>query len=75
MDAPEKEQDAAWLICLAREIVAKHFIAEMDAVDTLDSAEIDATIWQENNLDPSLLSVILEKSKEQFESSKDILLN
>ncbi len=75
--APEKEQNSAWLICLASEIVNKHFQQDTsDVIDNeIDESEIDESIWQANKLDPSLLSKILEKAEQQFEGSKDILLS
>ena len=77
--APEKEQSGAWLICLASEIVAKHFEQRADeaAPDTEEPIvheEIDVALWEANKLDPALLPKILEKAEQQFESSKSILL-
>jgi len=70
--APQAEQQAAWLIKLACEIVAQHI--EADALLAEDT-EIDPAIWLANKLDDSLLPKILEKAKQQYESSKDILLS
>lgn len=70
-NAPQAEQQAAWLIKLASEIVAHHI--ERDP-RLADDAKIDSQIWQANNLDPALLNKILEKAEQQYESSKDILL-
>jgi HD-like signal output (HDOD) protein len=75
-NAPEKEQSAAWVICLANEVVAKYFAHNLEE-NLLEKATelIDVSIWQKNKLDPSLLAKILEKSQQQFESSKDVLLS
>lgn len=70
--APASEQQAAWLVHLATEIV-NHYI-ERDS-SQLDDAEIDPAIWQANDLDVALLPKILEKSEQQYESSRDILLS
>lgn len=69
--APESEQSAAWLVHLAKAIVVRHI--ERDPLQAEDT-EIDAEIWQANKLDPELLPKILEKSEQQYEGSKDILL-
>ncbi len=71
--APEKEQNAAWLIYLANEIVDKHF--ERKEGNEQKVEEVDAAIWQANKLDASLLPKILEKAQQQFESSRDILIS
>jgi len=71
LNAPEKEQSAAWLICLAGEIVTQCLEKELNA----DEADIDVDLWKENKLDTALLPKILEKSQQQFESSKGILLS
>ncbi|RDH83091.1 MAG: signal transduction protein [endosymbiont of Galathealinum brachiosum] len=73
--APEKEQESAWLLCLANEIVDKHFDLETGSELEEIAGEIDITVWQQNKLDPSLLSTILEKVQQQFESSKDVLIS
>ena len=70
-NAPQAEQQAAWLIHLASAIVAHHI--ERDP-QLSDDAKIDTAIWQANKLDPALLPKILDKSQQQYESSKDILL-
>jgi len=70
--APASERQAAWLVHLATEIVNQYI--ERDP-SQLDAAEIDPAIWQANDLDMALLPKILEKSEQQFESSKDILLS
>lgn len=69
--APESGQNAAWLIHLAKLIVAQHF--EQDAPLSEDSSA-DIAVWQANHLDPALLPKILEKAEQQYEGSKDILL-
>lgn len=69
--APQAEQQAAWLIKLATEIVSHHI--ERDP-QLGEDAEIAPAIWQANNLDIELLPKILEKAEQQYESSKDILL-
>jgi len=71
LKAAESEQSAAWLIHLAKAIVALHI--EPDESQAAD-AEIETAIWQANQLDPALLPKILEKSRQQYEGSKDILL-
>jgi len=71
--APEKEQSGAWLIRLASEVVTRYLL--QDPEDEVEVEDIDVSIWQANKLDPALLPKILEKSQQQFESSKDILLN
>lgn len=77
--APEKEQNGAWLIRLASEIVDKHFVEdegqESEDAATMQPESIDIAIWQSNKLDPALLPKILEKAHQQFESSKDILIS
>ena len=82
--APEKVQSAAWLICLASQIVDRYFVENPDENNEsdfdIDSSvnnlpEIDVEIWHANKLDPALLHKIVEKSQQQFESSKDILLS
>jgi len=81
--APEKLQNAAWTICLASQIVGRHFVRheEENSIDSFDIdpqshiEAIDVQIWQANKLDPALLPKIVEKSQQQFESSKDILLS
>ncbi len=79
MDASVKEQNAAWLIYLASEIVDKCFVPGEDideAVDgVMDDQVIDIVSWKANKLDPALLPKILDKAQQQFESSKDILLS
>ena len=70
--APEADQQSAWLVHLARAIVDHHIDRDPQLAE---DAEIDAAIWQANNLDVDLLAKILEKSEQQYESSKDILLN
>ena len=75
MEAPEKEQRGAWLIRLASEVVAKHLVQNPEDASEEEALEgIDVSIWQANKLDPVLLAKILEKSRQQFESSKNILL-
>jgi len=75
-NAPEKEQSAAWLVCLANEIVDKHLIEKIkDNNEETIAEEVDAIIWQANKLDSELLPKILEKSEQQFESSQNILLS
>jgi len=75
MKAPEKEQSGAWLIRLASEIVAKHLVQNPEDGSEEEGLDgIDVFIWQANKLDPALLPKILEKSRQQFESSKDVLL-
>jgi len=69
--APQTEQQAAWLIKLASEIVRHHL--ELDE-QLADGASIDSSLWAENGLDPSLLDKIIEKAQQQYESSKDILI-
>jgi len=82
--APEKVQSAAWLICLASQIEDKYFEYDLnenndDSIDNKNHEnnieEIDIDIWQANKLDPKLLQKIVEKSQQQFESSKNILLS
>lgn len=73
--APEKVQNAAWLICLANQIVDKHFKYDTDENSEDSVEEIDVEIWQANKLDSALLQKIVEKSQQQFESSKDVLLS
>ncbi len=76
LNAPEKEQSAAWLICLANEIVDKHFKEKIkDNNEKIIAEEIDVAIWQANKLEPELLTKILEKAEQQFESSQNILLS
>ncbi|VAW66347.1 hypothetical protein MNBD_GAMMA09-3511 [hydrothermal vent metagenome] len=69
--APEAEQQAAWLIHLASAIVAHHIEPDERLAE---DAQIDIAVWQANKLDPALLPKILDKSQQQYESSKDILL-
>lgn len=69
--APEADQDAAWLVCLARAIVDNY--SELDGTQE-STGEISDELWQANNLDASLLPKMLEKAQQQFESSRDILL-
>ena len=70
--APQAEQQAAWLIKLASEIVAHHL--EPDEL-LEENATIDNSLWMENGLDPVLLEKIIEKAQQQYESSKDILIS
>ncbi|VAW58239.1 Predicted signal transduction protein [hydrothermal vent metagenome] len=70
-NAPQAEQRGAWLIHLASAIVAHHI--ERDPL-LAEDAEIDVGIWQANKLDHGLLPKILDKSRQQYESSKDILI-
>ena len=69
--APEQERSAAWLVHLAWQIVRHHI--ERDRL-LEEGAEIDAAIWQANDLKPELLPQILEKAEQQFLASKDVLL-
>lgn len=69
--APQSEQPAAWLIYLANLIVKNYIEPESEAAEGF---EIDRHIWQANKLDPELLTKILEKSAQQYEDSKDVLL-
>jgi len=75
--APQAEQQAAWLIKLASEIV-EHHLGLDEGIDSGEhesvSDSIDKSIWLENALDPALLNKIIEKAEQQYESSKDILL-
>jgi len=75
--APQSEQQAAWLIKLASEIVDHHLDLDDDSADraSADATSIDNSLWVENGLDPSLLDKIIEKSQQQYESSKDILIS
>ncbi len=82
--APQKEQSAAWLVYLASQIVEQffeqyeleHSAENIDAGKTqIDLTSIDVSVWQANKLNPELLPKILDKSYQQFESSKDILLS
>ncbi len=79
MDAPVKEQNAAWLIYLASEIVEKYFVPgegiEEAVNGIMDNQAIDIESWKANKLDSALLPKILDKAQQQFESSKDILLS
>jgi len=69
--APLAEQSSAWLIHLAKEIVARHIDSDPEQDDFV---EIDPAIWQANELDAALLPKILEKAEQQYEGSRDILL-
>jgi len=69
--APLAEQSSAWLIHLAKEIVARHFDTEPGQNELI---EIAPSIWQANELDAALLPKILEKAEQQYEGSRDILL-
>ncbi len=71
-NASEAEQRGAWLIHLASAIVAHHI--ERDE-RLPEDAQIDVAIWQANKLDYDLLPKILDKSQQQYESSRDILLS
>lgn len=69
--APQAEQQAAWLIKLASEIVEHHFGLDEELPE---NSSIDKSIWLANDLDPALLDKIIEKAEQQYESSKEILL-
>lgn len=68
--APAVNQDAAWVVHLAWQIVRHHI--DRDPLLGEDD-EIDEKIWQANNLDSDLLEKILEKAEQQFQASKDII--
>jgi HD-like signal output (HDOD) protein len=69
--APEKDRQPAWLVHLAWQIVRYHI--ERDGL-LEDDAEIDASIWEANDLSADLLPQILEKAEQQFLASRDIIL-
>ena len=70
--APEADQSHAWLAHLAWQIVRHH----IDRDRLLDEdAQIDASIWEANGIDPEVLPQILEKAEQQFLASKDVLLH
>ncbi len=68
--APEASREAAALLKLARTIAEVH----MDAAEGEAGGEVPAELWQALDLDPALLPTILEKARQQFEGSRDILL-
>ena len=69
-EAPEKEQNSAWLLYLASEIVEQCFENELEP----EMACINIESWKANKLDPALLAKILDKAQQQFESTKGIFL-
>lgn len=73
--APEAEQSAAWLLKLARSIVDNHFDSDSAELYLTEPGEVEDALWQANDLDPSLLAIILEKAEQQYEGSRDILLS
>ncbi len=73
--APEAHQAAAWLLKLAKSVVECHFSSEGVELMLEQPGEVEDELWQMNDLDPSLLPKILEKTEQQYEGSKDILLS
>lgn len=69
--APEANQSSAWLVHLAWQIVRHH--VDRDSL-LPEEAEVDAAVWQANELSPDVLPQILEKAEQQFMASKDIIL-
>lgn len=65
-------RDAANLLHLAWQIVRHHI--ERDPL-LAEDAEISETIWQDNNLQPDVLDLIIEKAQQQYEASQGILLS
>ena len=70
--APKADRSSAWLIYLAKEIVAHHM--EQDQLPEEERTVVAPSIWLANELDESLLPKILEKAEQQYAGSKDILL-
>ena len=70
--APEAERKAAYMVQLAKSIVDHHI--ERDPL-LAETSEVDGSIWQANSLAPELLPKILQKAEQQYEGSRDILLD
>ena len=71
-DAPKIYQNAAMLVHLASQI-------ESEVIESLahgrEAGEIDAAIWEANNLSSDILEKVLEKAEQQYSASKDIFLS
>ncbi|MDH5472702.1 MAG: HDOD domain-containing protein [Gammaproteobacteria bacterium] len=70
--ASSEYRDAANLLHLAWQIVRHHI--ERDPLLT-DDAEISESLWLDNKMQPDVLDQILEKARQQYEASQDILLS